>query len=111
MKTYKNPTELESMAESVKVYLDGQEIVAHIDWDPVHYYIWLTPSDSFEEFCEEIERDDLLIGLENDLAQYGVQTFDTLEEVNAFLRRICGDNNPAMFYTDDVFGEEMICGA
>lgn len=110
MKTYKNPVELESMAESVMVYLDGQEVVAHIDWDPVWFYVWLTPSTTFEDWCDETERNDLLTDLLSDLDRYDVQRFGNLDSVNAFLRELCGDDNPALFYVDDVFGEEMICG-
>lgn len=110
MKTNKKAENLERCNESTMIFTTGEEVTAYLDWesDRYEYYVWLEPSASFANFCEEIERDDLLIGLENDLAQIGVHKFGTLDEVNEHLRKYCGDDNPAMFYLDEDY---FICGA
>lgn len=108
MKSNKKEDDLEEFCTSVMRYLEGEEVVAGLSWDASWYYVWMYPTSNFEDFCEEIERDDLLIGLENDLAQIGVNQFCDLEGVNDFLRRYCGDDEPAEFYEDD-WGN--ICGA
>lgn len=109
MKVNINPENLDRMCESTMIFLEGQEVTAYLDWDNSYFYVWLEPSTSYEDFCEEIERDDMLGGLINDLAQIGVNRFYDLFFVNEFLKALCGDNNPAEFYLDDTLG--CVCGA
>ena len=109
MKVNINPKTLDRMCESTMIYLDGQEVTAWLDWDRNYFYVWLEPSTSFEDWCESNERDDLLVCLENDLAQIGVNRYHDLFFVNEFLKALCFDNNPAEFYVDDTLG--CVCGA
>lgn len=107
-KSEKTILELDWQTSSVMRWLSGEEVIAYLDWDENRYYLWFEPTDNFADFCEEIEREDLLIGLENDIAQIGVQSFYDLDSVNRFCKRYCGDEEPAEFYEDE-WGN--ICGA
>jgi len=93
---------------SVMRWLSGEEVIAYLDWDENRYYLRFEPTGNFEDFCKEIGREDMLIGLENELAQIGVQSFYDLDSVNKFCERYCGDEDPAEFYEDE-WGN--ICGA
>lgn len=111
MKSKKTVEQLEWQTSSVMRWLSGEEVVAYLDWDEDRFYLWFEPSDSFADFCAEIERDDLLIGLQNEIAQIGVQEFRDLDSVNEFSRRYCGSDDPydmAEFYWDEW---NNICGA
>ena len=99
--------ELESMVTSSMTYLTGAEVIVNLDWDSKVFYAWLEPSSVFEDFCEEINRPDLLNDLETDIQKIGVKRFGTLEAVNDFCESLCGDDSPAGFYDDDLTG---ICG-
>ena len=98
----KTKAQLEDQASSVMRFLEGEEVIAYIDWDSTWYYVWLEPTWAFEDFCEEHE--DCLPMLENlreELDRIGVQNFGDLDGVNRFLRRYCGDDEPAEFYLDE----------
>lgn len=110
-KSKKQVSEMNWQASSTMRWLSGEEVVAYLDWDESKYYLWFEPTSNFEDFCEEIERNDLLIGLQNDLDQIGVQELYDLNSVNEFCKRYCGSDDPydcAEFYEDELVG---ICGA
>ena len=108
MKSKKNPQNLDRMCESTMVYLEGQEVTARLDWDRKWFYVWLEPSVIWEDWCESNGMNEMLTDLENDLARIGVEQFHDLYYVNEFLKTLCGDSNPAVFYIDDALG--IICG-
>ena len=112
MKTYKELTEVTgSYCESAMRWLDGEEVVANLYWDEDAYYLWFEESDSFADWCREIDREDMLIGLENELAQIGRIICYDLDSVNAMCKRYCGSDDSfdcAYFYEDELTG---ICGA
>jgi len=95
--------QLEEQTSSVMRFLEGEEVRVCLDWDASRYYVWMEPTSNFADFCEEIGRDDLFGGLENDLAQIGVQTFCDLDGVNRFCARYCGDDEPAEFIYDEYY--------
>ena len=110
-KSKKQISEMDWMVTSSMRWGSGEEVIAYLDWDESKYYLWFEPTFNFEDFCEEIGRDDLLIGLQNELAQIGVQEFYDLESVNEYCKRQCGSDDPydcAYFYEDELVG---ICGA
>lgn len=92
-----------SYAESVMRYLDGEEIVAHLSWDEKLYYLWFEPTCAFEDFCEEIGREDMLTDLLIELEKIGVRKFGSLDSVNSFCESKCGDDEPAQFIYDDYY--------
>lgn len=112
MKTLKELVETYgSYCDSTMRWLSGEEVVAHLFWDDDAYYLWFEASDGFSEWCEEIDREDMLIGLENELAQIGRVICYDLDSVNEYCKRYCGSDDPfdrAEFYEDD-WGN--ICGA
>ena len=106
----KKPEDLYPIVESSMRWESGEEVVAKLDWDECRFYLWFEPSYSFECFCEEIGREDLLVGLKNNLAQIGVKIFFDLEDVNEYCKDKCGSDDPydcARFYKDE-WGD--ICG-
>lgn len=103
MENVKKIEDLEEQTSSVMVWLEGEEVIAHLDWDEDYYYVWFEPTSFFADFCEEIGREDMLIGLQNDLAQVGVHAFCDLDGVNQFCKRYCGDDEPAQFYWDEFY--------
>ena len=107
MKCDKKISEMNWTCESTMRWDGGEEVAAYLDWDERRFYLWFEPTDKFADFCKEIDRDDLLVGLQNELAQIGVQEFGSLEGVNDYCKRNCGDDDPAMFYEN----EYGICGA
>lgn len=110
-KSKKNIADLDWQTSSAMRWLSGEEVIAYLDWDERRYYLWFEPSTSFADFCEEIDREDMLIGLQNELAQIGVQEFCDLDSVNSYCESKCGSDDPydrAEFYEDE-WGN--ICGA
>ena len=112
MKTYKELVEVTgSYCESAMRWLDGEEVIANLYWDDDAFYLWFEPSDAFADWCREIDREDMLGGLENELAQIGRVICYDLDSVNEFCKRYCGSDDPfdrAEFYEDE-WGN--ICGA
>ena len=110
-KSKKTIDELDWQTSSSMRWDSGEEVVAYLDWDDSRYYLWFEPSDSFADFCKEIEREDMLIGLQNELWQIGVQEFYDLDSVNSYCESKCGSDDPfdrAEFYENE-WGN--ICGA
>lgn len=103
MKSKKSKDELSDQTSSVMRWLDGEEVVARLDWDERYYYVWFEPTFNFEDFCEEIGREDMLTELEAELDRIGVNQFCELESVNEFCKRYCGDDEPAHFYWDEFY--------
>lgn len=110
MKSKKTIEELDRMADSVMHYLDGEEVIATVDYDSTWFYVWLEPTWGFEDFCEETGGEMLAIlgNLRRDLERRGVQQFRDLYSVNQWLISLCGDNEPAEFYYDQWMN---VCGA
>lgn len=104
MKSTKKIEELDEQTSSVMRFLEGEEVVARLDWDNQRYYVWLEPTWNFEDFCEEIGREDMLTELQKELAEIGVHSFCDLDGVNQFCKRYCGDEDPAQFYWDEFYG-------
>lgn len=96
-------------AESCMRWDCGQEVDAYLWWDERRYYLWFVPTDNFIDWCEEnSEIAYLLDALYKDLDKLGVQEFYDLDSVNEFCRGLCGDDDPAYFYEDELCG---VCGA
>lgn len=106
MKSKKTIDELEAMTDSVMRWGSGEEVIAHLDWDSKRYYLWFEPTDNFLDWAEENPDIAYMVDeLNAELEQIGVQEFCDLDGVNAFCKRYCGDEDPAMFYIDEVFDD------
>ena len=106
MRSEKRPEELDRMCESTMRYITGAEVIAVIDNGGRYFYVWLEPSDAFESFCFANGREELLTDLENELERIGVHQFRDMVFVNAWLKSLCGDDDPAQF---DICDYGFIC--
>ena len=111
----KKKEDLDWQCSSTMRWGRGEEVDAYLDWDEDRYYLWFEETDNFIGWCEEtLEKDgdssqmEMLNELREELAKIGVREFYSLESVNEYCADMCGDNEPAFFYEDDLLG---ICGA
>lgn len=112
-KSKKLISDLDWQTSSTMRWLEGQEVIAYLDWDEHRYYLWFEPSSNFYDWVEECagELDDCMARVENEIDKIGVQEFCDLESVNQFCKWYCGSDDPydcAEFYEDE-WGN--ICGA
>lgn len=103
MKCEKKATELNWQTSSVMRWLEGEEVIAYLDWDDRYYYVWFEPTWMFEDFCKENNREDMLISLESELNQIGVNKFYDLDDVNSMCKKYCGDDEPAQFNWNEFY--------
>ena len=109
MKSKKTIDEMDGYeTSSVMRWGCGQEVVAYLDWDERAFYLWFEPTDIFLDWCEEApDIKYLLDELNEEIRKIGVQEFYNLDEVNSYCDGLCGDDDPAYFYEDELTG---ICG-
>lgn len=107
--------DLDWQTSSTMRWGSGEEVVAYLDWDENCYYLWFEETDNFIGWCEEVlekygdaSQMEILEELRQELSKIGVKEFISLEAVNEYCKSMCGDNDPAYFYEDDLLG---ICGA
>ena len=105
MKSKKTLEDLNPQTESVMRWGNGEEVVAYLDYDENWYYLWFEPTWGFIDFCEEIggTMQTMLEDLNLELVKLGVNQFSDLDDVNAFCKRFCGDDEPAEFYIDELW--------
>lgn len=110
MKSTKSVNDLTSECESTMRWGGGEEVICRLDWDRNYFYLWIEPTWGFEDFCEAEGLSNLLEELNAELEKIGVQQFCSIDEVNSYLEDLCGDDDPAYFYEDELFGDLCLVG-